>query len=352
MTSKIIGVGNYIPSQTITNLFFDKHHFLDESGHILQQDNATIADKLKEITGIEERRYAQNDQVTSDLGFIAAQRAIENSGIDPETLDYIIFAHNFGDVRFGTIQSDMVPSLASRVKHLLKIKNNFCVGYDVLFGCPGWIEAMIQANAFLKAGIAKRCLVIGAETLSRVSDIHDRDSMIYADGAGAAIVEISTDDSGLKSHLSASFTMKEKDYLYFGKSYNNQNCPDTKFIKMNGRKIYEFALLNVPNAMKKCFDDSGYSIDQLKKIIIHQANEKMDEAIVNRFYKLYNTSVPENIMPMVIHKLGNSSVATIPTLLTMILNSELPEHNITKGDIVLFASVGAGMNINAFVYKF
>ncbi len=352
MTSRIIGVGNYIPSQTITNLFFDKHHFLDESGILLKQDNATIADKLKEITGIEERRYAQNDQVTSDLGFIAAQKAIEDSGIDPETLDYIIFAHNFGDVRFGTIQSDTVPSLASRVKHLLKIKNNFCVAYDVLFGCPGWIEAMIHANAFIKADIAKRCLVIGAETLSRVVDIHDRDSMIYADGSGAAIIELSTDESGIKSHLSASFTMKEKDYLYFGKSYNNQSCPDTKFIKMNGRKIYEFALLNVPNAMKKCFDDSGYSIDQLKKIIIHQANEKMDEAIVNRFYQLYNTPVPENIMPMVIHKLGNSSVATIPSLLTMILNKELPEHNINKGDVLLFASVGAGMNVNAFVYKY
>lgn len=352
MTSKIIGVGNYIPSQTITNLFFGEHQFLDESGHNLQHDNATIADKLKEITGIEERRYAQNNQVTSDLGLIAAQAALENSGIDPETLDYIIFAHNFGDVRFGTVQSDMVPSLASRVKHLLKIKNNFCVAYDVLFGCPGWIEAMIQANAFIKAGIAKRCLVIGAETLSRVSDIHDRDSMIYADGAGAAVVEMSTDDSGIQSHLSASFTFKEKDYLFFGKSYNNQSCADTKFIKMNGRKIYEFALLNVPNAMKKCFDDSGFSIDQLKKIIIHQANEKMDEAIVNRFYQLYDTPVPENIMPMVIHKLGNSSVATIPTLLTMIANNELPEHTINKGDVILFASVGAGMNVNAFVYKY
>lgn len=352
MTSKIIGVGNYIPSQTITNLFFDKHNFLDESGHALQQDNTTIADKLKEITGIEERRYAQNNQVTSDLGFIAAQAAIENSGIDPETLDYIIFAHNFGDVRFGTVQSDMVPSLASRVKHLLKIRNNFCVAYDVLFGCPGWIEAVIQANAFMKAGIAKRCLIIGAETLSRVVDIHDRDSMIYADGAGAAILEISPDDSGVKSHLSASFTMQEKDYLFFGKSYNNQNCPDIRFIKMNGRKIYEFALLNVPNAMKKCLDDSGYSIDQLKKIIIHQANEKMDEAIVKRFYKLHNLPVPDNIMPMVIQKLGNSSVATIPSLLTMILNNELPNHQINKGDVVLFASVGAGMNINAFVYKF
>lgn len=353
MTSKIIGVGNYIPTQTVTNLFFDTYRFLDESGEALKQDNATIADKLKEITGIEERRYAEKEQVTSDLGFLAAQAAIENSGIDPESLDYIIFAHNFGDVRFGTIQSDMVPSLAARVKHHLKIKNNFCVAYDVLFGCPGWIEGMIQAHAFIKLGIAKRCLVIGAETLSRVVDIHDRDSMIYADGAGAAILELnSDDDTGIRSHLSASFTLTEKDYLYFGKSYNNDSCPDVRYIKMNGRKIYEFALMNVPKAMKKCFDESGYTIDQLSKIIIHQANEKMDEAIINRFYKLYGTAVPQDIMPMVIHKLGNSSVATIPSLLTMILKGELPQHRLQKGDIALFASVGAGMNINAFVYKF
>ncbi|HLW63183.1 MAG TPA: ketoacyl-ACP synthase III [Flavobacterium sp.] len=352
MTSKIIGTGNYIPSQTITNLFFDQHQFLDENGQTLKQDNATIADKLKEITGIEERRYAQKNQVTSDLGFLAAQSAIENSGIDPETLDYIIFAHNFGDVRFGTVQSDMVPSLASRVKHFLKIKNNFCVAYDVLFGCPGWIEGMIQANAFIKSGIAKRCLVIGAESLSRVVDIHDRDSMIYADGAGAVILEISEDESGIKSHVSASFTLKEKDYLFFGKSYNNEHCTDIKYIKMNGRKIYEFALLHVPTAMKKCLDESGYSIDQLNKIIIHQANEKMDEAIVSRFYQLYNAPVPKNIMPMVINKLGNSSVATIPSLLTMLLKDEVPQHKIQKGDVALFASVGAGMNINAFVYKF
>ncbi|AZA98473.1 ketoacyl-ACP synthase III [Chryseobacterium joostei] len=353
MMTKIIGVGNYIPSKTITNLFFDQHVFLNENGILLKEDNASITEKLKKITGIEERRYADNTQVTSDLGVIAAEAAIKNAGIDPETLDYIIFAHNFGDVRFGTIQSDMVPSLAARVKHTLGIKNNFCVAYDVLFGCPGWIEGVIQANAFIKAGIAKRCLVIGGETLSRVVDIHDRDSMIYADGAGAVVLEVGNDDGvGIKSHLSASYTFKEKDYLYFGKTYNTDGCPDTKFIKMDGRKIYEFALLNVPDAMKKCLDNSGYSINQLSKIIIHQANEKMDEAIVNRFYQLYDTPVPENIMPMVISKLGNSSVATIPSLLTMILNGELEKHSIQKGDVVLFASVGAGMNINAFVYQF
>jgi len=353
MTSKIIGVGNYIPSETIDNLFFDKHIFFNEEGLVLKENNASITDKLKKITGIEERRYASSNQVTSDLGLIAAQSAIENAGIDPETLDYIIFAHNFGDVRFGTVQSDTVPSLAARVKHLLKIKNNFCVAYDVLFGCPGWIEGVIQANAFIRSGIAKRCLVIGAETLSRVVDIHDRDSMIYADGSGAVILEASDDDSGIKSHLSASYTLKEKDFLYFGKSYNTDTCRDTKYIKMDGRKIYEFALINVPDAMKQCLDKSGYTIDQLDKIIIHQANEKMDEAIVSRFYQLYGISTPpENIMPMVISKLGNSSVATIPSLLTMILNDELELHKIKKGDVVLFASVGAGMNINAIVYKF
>ncbi|HCR75687.1 MAG TPA: 3-oxoacyl-ACP synthase [Chryseobacterium sp.] len=353
MTGKIIGIGNCIPSETIDNLFFNDHIFLDDQGIILKDDNASLTEKLKKITGIEERRYASRDQVTSDLGLIAAKAAIEDSGIDPETLDYIIFAHNFGDVRFGTVQSDMVPSLAARVKHLLKIENNFCVAYDVLFGCPGWIEGVIQANAFIKAGIAKRCLVIGAETLSRVVDIHDRDSMIYADGAGAVVLEYNDqDNSGIQSHLSASYTLKEKDYLFFGKSYNNEACQDTKYIKMEGRKIYEFALVHVPDAMKKCLDESKYSIHQVNKIIIHQANEKMDEAIVERFYKLYGLKMPENIMPMVIQKLGNSSVATIPSLLTMILKGELENHEIQKGDIVLFASVGAGMNINAFVYQF
>ncbi|MBX9448601.1 MAG: hypothetical protein KL787_02295 [Taibaiella sp.] len=163
---------------------------------------------------------------------------------------------------------------------------------------------MIQANAFIRSGMAKRCLVIGAETLSRVSDIHDRDSMIYADGAGAAILEISRDDSGIQSHISASFTLNEKDYLNFGKSFNRESHPDVKYIKMNGRKIYEFALQHVPAAMKQCLDSSGYGVAQLNKIIIHQANEKMDEAIVNRFYQLYHMPVPEHIMPMVIQKTG------------------------------------------------
>lgn len=352
MPNFFTGVGHYIPTQTISNLFFNEHTFLNEQGETLTQDNATIAAKLKQITGVEERRYAREDQVTSDLGYMAAAAAISDADIDPETLDYIIFAHNFGDVKFNTIQSDTVPSLASRVKHLLQIKNPYCVAYDILFGCPGWVEAVIQANTFINAGVAKRCLVIGAETLSRVVDPHDRDTMIYADGAGAVVIEKSNDEKGIKAHLSASFANEEKDYLFFGKSYNNSNCPNTKYIKMFGRKIYEFALTQVPQAMKKCLDDSPYEIQDISKIIIHQANEKMDEAIVNRFYRQFKMPVPENIMPMVIQKLGNSSVATVPILLKMILNGEVENHEINEGDVVIFASVGAGMNINTFIYQF
>lgn len=351
MKIKITGIGSYIPEKNIKNTDFQSHTFLNEDGSPFAYPNEVVINKFKGITGIEKRRYAEDNFTASDLAFFASQKAIENAGIDPETIDYIIFAHNFGDVKFGTSQSDIMPSLATRVKHKLQIKNPKCVAYDILFGCPGWIEGVMQANAFIKSGMAKKCLVIGAETLSRVVDDHDRDSMIYSDGAGASIIEASNDESGMLSYESATYANDEANYLYFGKSYNPDLDPDTKYIKMYGRKIYEFALSKVPTAMKSCLDESGIAIQDVKKILIHQANEKMDEAIINRFYKLYGQTPPENIMPMSIHDLGNSSVATVPTLYDLLLSGKIENHNINKGDVLIFASVGAGMNINAFVYR-
>jgi 3-oxoacyl-[acyl-carrier-protein] synthase-3 len=311
-----------------------------------------VIDKFKNITGIEERRYATPELNSSDLAYFAAEKAIKNAGIDPETLDYIIFAHNFGDVKPNAIQMDSVPSLATRVKHRLRIQNPKCVAYDLLFGCPGWIEGMLQANAYIKSGMAKRCLVIGSETLSRVVDVHDRDSMIYSDGAGATVVEACAENDGLLSYESATYSFEEANYLYFGNSFNKELDPDVRYIKMHGRKIYEFALSKVPQAMKNCLDKSGIHITSIKKVLIHQANEKMDEAIVHRFYKLYNQEIPDGIMPMSITLLGNSSVATIPTLFDLLISNKIENQSIQKGDIILFASVGAGMNVNAFVYKY
>jgi 3-oxoacyl-[acyl-carrier-protein] synthase-3 len=352
MNIKITGTGSYIPTEKVTNSDFAKHEFLNEDGSAFNLSNAIIADKFVEITGIVERRYASEDMVSSDMAFIAAKKAIAASKIDPETIDYIIFAHNYGDIKSHTIQSDTVPSLATRVKYLLQIKNPKCVAYDVLFGCPGWIEGVIQAQAFIKAGMAKKCLVIGSETLSRVVDKHDRDSMIYSDGAGAAVLEETDEPGGILAHESATFSFDEAKYLFFGNSFNKEEDENIRYIKMYGRKIYEFALSNVPKAMASCLEKSGIPITDLKKILIHQANEKMDEAIVNRFYKHYKMDMPKDIMPMSIHKLGNSSVATVPTLYDLILNDEVENHKIERGDILLFASVGAGMNINAFIYQY
>jgi 3-oxoacyl-[acyl-carrier-protein] synthase III len=352
MKIKITGIGSYIPEKKISNTDFGDHIFLNEDGTAFAYPNEVVIKKFKGITGIEERRYAEDHYTASDLAFFASQKAIENSGIDPETLDYIIFAHNFGDVKHGTVQSDIIPSLATRVKHQLKIKNPKCVAYDILFGCPGWIEGVLQANAFIKSGMAKKCLVIGGETLSRVIDAHDRDSMIYSDGAGASVIEASDDESGMLSYESATYAAEEANFLFFGKSFNPSLNPDTKYIKMYGRKIYEFALSQVPAAMKSCLDQSGIAIGDVKKILIHQANEKMDEAIVQRFYKLYDQEPPKNVMPMSIHELGNSSVATVPTLFDLIIRGQIEDQEINKGDVLIFASVGAGMNINAFVYRY
>lgn len=352
MNIKITGTGSYIPSNVEKNESFHNHEFLNTDGSQINAPNEVIVEKFKSITGISERRYAKDHLDSSDLGSFAAEKAIEDAKIDPETIDYIIVAHNFGDVKHNTIQSDMLPSLASRIKHSLRIKNPKCVAYDLLFGCPGWVEGVIQAKAFIKSGMAKRCLVIGTETLSRVVDKHDRDAMIFSDGAGATIVEETDEEGGILAHETASFTYDEAYFLFFGNSNNPELDKDTRYIKMDGRKIYEFALMNVPKAMKTCLDNSGVDIKDVKKIFIHQANEKMDEAILKRFYRLYRTEIPEHVMPMSIQKLGNSSVATVPTLFDLVKNKQLDNHELNKGDVVIFASVGAGMHINAIVYQY
>ncbi len=351
MGVKITGISCYIPSGTIKNKAFENNHFYNQDGSLFGNENEVIIKKFQAITGITERKYIKEELTTSDIAYYAAKDAIKDANINKEELDYIIVAHNYGDVKSGTNQSDTVPSIASRVKHHLRIKNPCCVAYDILFGCPGWIEGVIQANAFIKSGIAKKCLVIGAETLSRVIDQHDRDSMIYSDGSGAAIIEETEEDGGILSHHSSTYSYDESNFIYFGESNNLKVTDSRRYIKMYGRKIYEFALNNVPEAMKICLDKSKISIKELSKIFIHQANKKMDEVIVARFYMLYNEKMPSDIMPMSIGRLGNSSVATVPTLYDLVLKGNLEGHEINKGDIILFASVGAGMNVNAIVYK-
>lgn len=351
MSIHITGTGSFVPQNIVKNNSFLSKSFFDKDGKGYPNSNNEIIEKFQTITGIKERRYANKEHKTSDLATFASVEAIKNASIDKETIDYIIVAHNFGDIEFGTNQYISLPSVATMVKHKLDIQNENCVAYDLIFGCPGWIEGVIQAKAFIESGMARRCLVIGADTLSRTIDENDRDSMIFADGAGATIIEKGKRSGGILSHKTITKANKEALYLFCDNSYDPKNKKNIKHIKMNGRKVYEFAISNIPSALKSCLEASGKTINDVKKIFLHQANEKLDEAVLKYFYKQYKKDIPKNIMPISVDIFGNSSVATIPTLYDIVLKTNFKGHEIKKGDIILFASVGAGMNINAITYQ-
>ena len=353
--SVIVGVGSYIPTKKVRNSDFLRTEFYE--GYAKRFDpsnNGRIVAKFEGITDIVERRYVTDDLLASDIACYSARNALSSSGIDQETLDYIIVAHNFGDVRADNQRSDFVPSLASRVKQKLRIENPKCIAYDLPFGCPGWLQGVIQADYYLRSGDAKRALIIGTETLSRVSDPHDRDSMLYSDGAGCAILEARTSPEpiGILAHAVRTDALEHASLMWMGRSFNPEFDGETLFLKMRGRKLYEYALTTVPELVRESLCKAGLGLSDVDKVLMHQANAKMNEAILKRLFSLEGIDeIPPGIMPMTISFLGNSSVATLPTLLDLILEGKLDGQKLSSQDLVVFAAVGAGMNINSVVYR-
>ncbi len=352
--SVIIGTGSYLPERAIPNAAFHGAEFYAADGTRLEQPAEAVIAKFEQITGIRERRYVGDELVTSDIAALAAERALAASGIDRESLDYLIVGHNFGDVTADNRRSELVPSLAARVKARLGVGNPRTIAYDLPFGCPGWLQAVIQADYYLRSGDARRALVIGAEVLSRVCDPHDRDSMIYADGAGAVILEArpSAGPVGILAHAARSDAVDHAFLLRMGGS----SCPDLDggglYLKMDGHKVYEYAVTAVPAVVEECLAKAGIGVGEVAKMLVHQANAKLDQAIVKRLLRAAGVSTPtEELMPMTIGWLGNSSVATLPTLFDLLSRGELDGHRVRPGDVVVFASVGAGMNANALAYR-
>jgi len=272
--------------------------------------------------------------------------------VDKESLDCLLVAQNLGEGRWENFSCNMVPSIAARVKNKLEIRNPYTMALDIPFGCAGWLQGVIMADYFIKSGDAKKILVVGAEIPSRFLDPHDRDSMICSDGAGAALLEAADREAGILSHVTRADTLQDVYLLRLGRSFKPELNGHRMLIKMEGHEIYKYALRTVTETVKRSLDMAGLTLKDVSKILIHQANEKMDRAIVKRLLNLYQMAdVPERIMPMTVSWLGNSWVATLPTLFDLLTRGKLENHALHSGDIVVFASVGAGMNVNSMVYR-
>ncbi|MGX9985663.1 3-oxoacyl-ACP synthase III family protein [Soonwooa purpurea] len=349
----IIGSGCYVPENVIDGSYFMDSIFYDENNEKIDKPNSEVISKFVDITEIEERRYINAGEYNSDLGLRAATQAIEDAGVDKESIDYIIYATNFGEVDEKGLPNFM-PSLAARLKNKLGIKNRNCINYDMIFGCPGWVEALILSDVLLKSGRAKTILVVGGETLSRVTDPFDRNKLIFADGAGAVVVTTTEEENvGIIADSTICDNGEELCYLENGTSLNLEDDQSKLYIRMRGRKIYEYALKNVPDAIKATIDKANLDIADIDKILIHQANAKMDYAMISRLFKLYGIKDYDHaIAPMTIQKFGNSSVATVPTMFDLIRKGKMEGQSFTPGSHILFTSVGAGMNINCVVYRF
>lgn len=352
-TVNIIGTGAYLPETIVTNAHFRDARFMLPDGSPHPKSTGEIIEKLGHISGIQERRYAPEGVNTSDMATIAGRQAIEDAGIDPETLDYIIVAHNWGDLVLPGNESHLVPNIAAKVKHKLQVKNPNCVAYDVLFGCPGWLQCMIQAGYYLKSGDAKNILVIGAETISRIVDPHDMDSMLFSDGAGATVLQAQAGGAGgMVYHKAISSCQEEIDYLRMGPSYNRDNSPHEVCIKMDGKKVFKYGFQEIPQLILNGIKASDIAPGSRVYILIHQANSKMVSAIVDRFRDMKDLDPTlELIVPDIIEKMGNNSVATIPVLLDRLRRGALPQEQPRTGDVLVFSSVGAGMHANVVIYK-
>ena len=335
------------------NSAFLDHVFYDKKGKKIVKPTSEIIAKLEQISGIKGRRYVSDDMDTADLAVAAALKAIDDTGLSAESIDGILVAHNFGNLEPGSSHGNLLPNLAAHVKNRLGIKNHKCPAIDLLFGCPGWLEALIVGHQYIKAGTSKNLLIVGVELISRVLDFNDLDSMLFGDGAGAVILSAVEEDQprGILSHTTYSHCNDEAGYLYGGKN-TQAGREDVWSPKMDGRKVFRYGMTYLPKVITESLENANLQLHEVDKLLFHQANEKMIRQISRQLLDQHNLSVDiEDLVPFIVQDTGNSSVATIPTMMDYMRKGILGLHAIQRGDNLVMASVGAGMHCNSLVYR-
>ncbi|MBI1784167.1 ketoacyl-ACP synthase III [Candidatus Sumerlaeota bacterium] len=322
----ILGVGMYVPDKILSNADLEK---------MVETSDEWIISR----TGIKERRIAAPNQATSDLATEAARRALENAGVKAEELDLIICA---------TVTPDTTaPNTACLIQAKLGIGGR-CPAFDLSAACTGFVYGLSVATAFMRAGVYKKALVIGAETLSRVVDYKDRNTcVLFGDAAGAAIVGPTGPDRGLMGEwLSADGKMADQIVIY--DSGSRIRTPEEKAlhgsnIQMKGGDVFKFATRILGTAIQEALKSTGQpiSVSDIKMLFPHQANLRIIESAAKRL------DIPLEKVYVNIQKYGNSSAATIPVCLA----EASAEDKLKPGDVIALVSFGGGLTYGASIWR-
>ncbi len=314
MITKIIGTGSYLPSNTVTN---------DDLAKIMDTSDEWISSR----TGIRERHLVKEENTTF-MCVEAAKRALTNAGVTAEEIDIIIV---------GTVSADHVtPSAACEVQAGLGAVN--AVAFDINAACSGFLFALNTVNAYIKAGIYKTALILGAETLSKIMDWNDRSTcVLFGDGAGAAVVQgVEGEKGGLIAFEQGSDGSKGMVLKCENRKNNNplvQNPTNLNYVYMDGQEVYKFAVSTVPRSIEKVLEQANVSVDEITYFALHQANIRILQSVAKRLKQ------PEDKFPISLDHCGNVSAASVPILL-----DEMNQKGMLKaGDKIVMSGFGAGL---------
>ncbi len=312
MTGRIIGTGSYVPDRIVTN---------EELAGIVDTSDEWIVTR----TGIHERRIAETEG-TSVLASRAAERALENAKVTAEEIDFILLATSSPDHCF--------PNGACEVQAAIGAVH--AMAFDISAACSGFEIALSTAQAFIRSGVYKTGLIIGADCLSKLTDWSDRATcVLFGDGAGAAVLRADNEagiihsvmgSDGLRGMVLSCLARSEGNFI-------NGKTPELGYIYMNGQEVFKFAVKKVPECIRQVLAESNTDIEDIRYFVLHQANYRICEAVAKRLKQ------PFDKVPMNIDKYGNTSGATVPILLDQ-LNRE---GKLNRGDKLVLAGFGGGL---------
>lgn len=310
MNVGIKGFGAYAPEKVVDNAYFES--FLETSD-----------EWISKMTGIKERRWASENQDTSDLAFEASKKAIEDAGITPADIDMIIVATATGDMPFPSVANMLQEKLGTRKVPTM----------DQLAACSGFMYSMITAKQYVQSGDYKNILVVGADKLSKITDLTDRSTaVLFGDGAGAVVIGEVSEGRGIISYEMGSDGNGGK-YLYLNK--------DTGKLVMNGREVFKFAVRIMGEASTRVVDKAGLQSDDIDMFIPHQANIRIMESARERL------GIEREKMSVSVNRFGNTSAASIP----LSISQELENGRIKDDDTLVLVGFGGGLTWGAMVIK-